>query len=70
MIAMVGAQWKPLGFIATYGDNAGDCEDTPPAKPEDDFKPCWKYGGQISVKNTTSRGFRDIRSNKPGPSRG
>src|SRR5207249_2970588 len=70
MIAMVRAQWKPLGFIDTYGDNAGACEDTPPAQPEDDFRPCWKYEGKISVKSTTSRGFRDILVERTGTKSG
>lgn len=70
MIAMVGTRWIPLGFIDTHGDNAGDCQNAPPAKPEDDFKPCWKYEGKISVKDATSLGFRDILVERTGTKSG
>ncbi len=70
ILAMVVDQWKPLGFIDLYGDNAGACDDKPTINPDTAPPLCWSYEGKLSVLETNSGGFRDILVTRTGTTAG
>jgi hypothetical protein len=43
--------WKDLGFVQTYGDNAGACDDSK-QQADSGLSACWEFSGEITVTKT------------------
>jgi len=53
-------KWQLLGYVSTYGDNAGNCDDTPSGRLDPNIQRCWEYSGKLSLESNQKRSLTNI----------